>query len=46
MLILFNQAIVRPDPVRGKDETFMMTGETGSYRFMAPGTYSIVAEGT
>ncbi|CAJ1966660.1 unnamed protein product [Cylindrotheca closterium] len=32
----FGLATVRPDPVTQKDDTFMMTGETGSYRFMAP----------
>jgi hypothetical protein len=35
----FGLAIVRPDPKRGEKEAFMMTGETGSYRFMAPEVY-------
>lgn len=35
----FGLAIVRPDPKRDGKEVFMMTGETGSYRFMAPEVY-------
>jgi ankyrin repeat protein len=32
----FGLAKVRPDPKRKESESFRMTGETGSYRFMAP----------
>eukprot|EP00980_Cylindrotheca_fusiformis_P002931 scaffold681_cov130-Cylindrotheca_fusiformis.AAC.7 len=32
----FGLATVRPDPKQGVSEVFMMTGEAGSYRFMAP----------
>lgn len=35
----FGLAKVRPDPKRKEADTFMMTGETGSYRFMAPEVY-------
>lgn len=44
MILICFQATVRPDPVIVKDDAFMMTGETGSYRFMAPGAYSRVAK--
>ena len=32
----FGLAKVRPDPKTGEVDQFIMTGETGSYRFMAP----------
>jgi len=32
----FGLSKVRQDPKQNEKETFMMTGETGSYRFMAP----------
>mmetsp|Transcript_14500 Transcript_14500/g.40339 ORF Transcript_14500/g.40339 Transcript_14500/m.40339 type:complete len:650 (-) Transcript_14500:319-2268(-) len=32
----FGLSKIRPDPTRNEKDTFMMTGETGSYRFMAP----------
>mmetsp|Transcript_26936 Transcript_26936/g.56417 ORF Transcript_26936/g.56417 Transcript_26936/m.56417 type:complete len:625 (-) Transcript_26936:390-2264(-) len=32
----FGLSKIRPDPKRNEIDTFMMTGETGSYRFMAP----------
>lgn len=32
----FGLSKVRPDRKRNEKDTFMMTGETGSYRFMAP----------
>ena len=32
----FGLSKVRPDPKQNEKDTFMMTGETGSYRFMAP----------
>ena len=32
----FGLAKVRPDPSKDDDEQFRLTGETGSYRFMAP----------
>lgn len=32
----FGLAKIRPDPEQTSDEAFLMTGETGSYRFMAP----------
>ena len=32
----FGLATVRPNPKKGEADTFLMTGETGSYRFMAP----------
>jgi serine/threonine protein kinase len=32
----FGLSKVRPDPAKKETETFIMTGETGSYRFMAP----------
>jgi serine/threonine protein kinase len=32
----FGLAKVRPDPSKNHDEQFRLTGETGSYRFMAP----------
>jgi hypothetical protein len=32
----FGLSKVRSDPKTGETDTFMMTGETGSYRFMAP----------
>ena len=32
----FGLAKIRPDPEQTQDEAFLMTGETGSYRFMAP----------
>ena len=32
----FGLSKVRPDPKNGETDTFSMTGETGSYRFMAP----------
>eukprot|EP00536_Pseudo-nitzschia_multiseries_P017950 jgi/Psemu1/227161/e_gw1.1969.3.1 len=32
----FGLSKIRPDPKRNEKDTFMMTGETGSYRFMAP----------
>ena len=32
----FGLAKVRPDPKRKESESFRMTGETGSYRFIAP----------
>ena len=32
----FGLATVRPNPKNGETDTFQMTGETGSYRFMAP----------
>jgi serine/threonine protein kinase len=32
----FGLAKVRPDPSKDDDEHFRLTGETGSYRFMAP----------
>jgi serine/threonine protein kinase len=35
----FGLAKVRPDPKKGEEDTFLMTGETGSYRFMAPEVY-------
>jgi serine/threonine protein kinase len=35
----FGLATVRPDPKKAQSETFLMTGETGSYRFMAPEVY-------
>lgn len=42
----FGLAIVRPDPKRGQNEPFTMTGETGSYRFMAPEVRSKATECT
>lgn len=35
----FGLAKVRPDPKMMEDTQFVMTGETGSYRFMAPEVY-------
>eukprot|EP00934_Nitzschia_sp_Nitz4_P003723 Nitzschia sp. Nitz4//scaffold33_size148984//463//2508//NITZ4_002907-RA/size148984-snap-gene-0.0-mRNA-1//1//CDS//3329548364//3713//frame0 len=35
----FGLAKVRPDPRQLETEKFLMTGETGSYRFMAPEVY-------
>lgn len=35
----FGLSKVRPDPQKGETDTFLMTGETGSYRFMAPEVY-------
>jgi serine/threonine protein kinase len=35
----FGLAKVRPDPKTNEAETYLMTGETGSYRFMAPEVY-------
>lgn len=32
----FGLAKVRPNPEQSESEAFLMTGETGSYRFMAP----------
>lgn len=32
----FGLAKIRPDPTKTEQEAFVMTGETGSYRFMAP----------
>jgi serine/threonine protein kinase len=32
----FGLAKIRPNPERTESEAFLMTGETGSYRFMAP----------
>jgi len=32
----FGLSKLRPDPKQNEKDTFMMTGETGSYRFMAP----------
>lgn len=32
----FGLSKIRPDPKKNEKDTFMMTGETGSYRFMAP----------
>jgi serine/threonine protein kinase len=32
----FGLSKIRPDPAKKETETFIMTGETGSYRFMAP----------
>jgi serine/threonine protein kinase len=32
----FGLSKVRPDPQKTEKDSFMMTGETGSYRFMAP----------
>lgn len=32
----FGLSKVRPDPMKNEKDSFMMTGETGSYRFMAP----------
>lgn len=32
----FGLSKIRPDPKQNEKDTFMMTGETGSYRFMAP----------
>jgi serine/threonine protein kinase len=32
----FGLSKVRPDPQKREKDSFMMTGETGSYRFMAP----------
>ena len=32
----FGLAKIRPNPEQGEREAFLMTGETGSYRFMAP----------
>jgi len=32
----FGLAKIRPNPEQTSDEAFLMTGETGSYRFMAP----------
>ena len=32
----FGLSKIRPDPKKNEKEAFMMTGETGSYRFMAP----------
>ena len=32
----FGLAKVRPDPNQNQEDQFVMTGETGSYRFMAP----------
>lgn len=32
----FGLAKVRPDPKTNEQDTYLMTGETGSYRFMAP----------
>ena len=32
----FGLAKVRPDPTKCEEQAFVMTGETGSYRFMAP----------
>jgi len=32
----FGLAKIRPDPEQSETEAFLMTGETGSYRFMAP----------
>eukprot|EP00535_Pseudo-nitzschia_heimii_P008861 CAMPEP_0197187660 /NCGR_PEP_ID=MMETSP1423-20130617/16286_1 /TAXON_ID=476441 /ORGANISM="Pseudo-nitzschia heimii, Strain UNC1101" /LENGTH=604 /DNA_ID=CAMNT_0042639297 /DNA_START=8 /DNA_END=1819 /DNA_ORIENTATION=- len=35
----FGLSKVRPDPKKNEKDTFLMTGETGSYRFMAPEIY-------
>ena len=35
----FGLCKVRPDPSKESADTFIMTGETGSYRFMAPEVY-------
>lgn len=35
----FGLSKIRPDPKKNEKDTFMMTGETGSYRFMAPEIY-------
>jgi serine/threonine protein kinase len=32
----FGLSKVRPDPKKAEQDSFLMTGETGSYRFMAP----------
>ena len=35
----FGLSKIRPDPKTAETESFLMTGETGSYRFMAPEVY-------
>ena len=35
----FGLSRIRPDPNKKESDTFVMTGETGSYRFMAPEVY-------
>ena len=41
----FGLAKIRPDPTKTEEEAFVMTGETGSYRFMAPEVSPILGRG-
>ena len=41
----FGLAKIRPDPTKTEQEAFVMTGETGSYRFMAPEVSPILGRG-
>jgi serine/threonine protein kinase len=38
----FGLSRIRPDPSKKETDAFVMTGETGSYRFMAPEVYRCV----